>query len=59
VPITACASCHRDSKKTTYPKAVTIETELDQFKKTGECTYCHTADVGKKKPPPSHDAAVQ
>jgi hypothetical protein len=59
VPINACASCHRDSKKTTYPKAVTIEAELDQFKKSGECTYCHTADVGKKKPPPSHDAAVQ
>jgi len=59
VPINACASCHRDSKKTTYPKAVTIETELDQFKKTGECTYCHTADVGKKQPPPSHEAAVQ
>lgn len=59
VPVNACASCHRDSKKTTYPKAVTIETELDQFKKTGECTYCHTSDVGKKKPPPSHDAAVQ
>jgi hypothetical protein len=59
VPVNACASCHRDSKKTTYPKAVTIEAELDQFKKTGECTYCHTADVGKKKPPPSHDAAVQ
>ena len=35
------------------------ETELDQFKKTGECTYCHAADVGKKRPPPSHDAAVQ
>ena len=59
VPVNACASCHRDSKKTTYPKAVTIEAELDQFKKTGECTYCHTPDVGKKKPPPSHDAAVQ
>ena len=59
VPINACASCHRDSKKTTYPKAVTIEAELDQFKKTGECTYCHAADVGKKKPPPSHDAAIE
>jgi hypothetical protein len=59
VPINACATCHRDSKKTTYPKAVTIETELEQFKKTGDCTYCHTPDVGKKKPPPSHDAAVQ
>ena len=59
VPINACASCHRDSKKTTYPKAVTIEAELDQFKKTGECTYCHTPDVGKKKPPPSHETAVQ
>jgi hypothetical protein len=59
VPINACAACHRDSKKTTYPKAVTIETELEQFKKSGNCTYCHTADVGQKKPPPSHDAAVQ
>ena len=59
VPINACASCHRDSKKTTYPKAVTIEAELDQFKKTGECTYCHTPDVGKKQPPPSHETAVQ
>jgi hypothetical protein len=59
VPVNACAACHRDSKKTTYPRAVTIEAELDQFKKMGECTYCHTADVGKKKPPPSHETAVQ
>jgi Cytochrome c7 and related cytochrome c len=59
VPIAACASCHKDSKKTTYPKAVTIEEEFAQNKKTGECTYCHTPDVGKKKPPPSHDAAAQ
>ena len=59
VPINACASCHRDSKRTTYPKAVTIETELEQFRKTGSCTYCHTADVGKKKPPPSHESSVQ
>jgi hypothetical protein len=59
VPVNACATCHRDSKKTTYPKAVTIEDELSQFKKTGNCTYCHTSDVGKKQPPPSHDASVQ
>ncbi len=59
VPINACASCHRDDRKTTYPKAVTIEAELEQFKKTGECTSCHTADVGKKKPPPSHETSVQ
>jgi len=59
VPINACAACHRDSKKITYPKAETIETEIEQFKKIGECTYCHMPDVGKKKPPPSHDAAVQ
>jgi hypothetical protein len=59
VPIAACASCHKDNKKTTYPKAVTIEEEFAQNKKTGECTYCHTPDVGKKKPPPSHDAAAQ
>ncbi|HXI26713.1 MAG TPA: hypothetical protein VNG71_22870 [Pyrinomonadaceae bacterium] len=59
VPIAACASCHKDDKKITYPKAVTIEEEFAQNKKTGECTYCHTPDVGKKKPPPSHDAAAQ
>jgi hypothetical protein len=59
VPINACASCHRDSKKTTYPKAVTIEAELEVFKKSGNCTYCHTSEVGKKQPPPSHNAAVQ
>ena len=59
VPVNACASCHRESKKTTYPKAVTIEAELEQFKKTGECSYCHTSDIGRKKPPASHDAAVE
>lgn len=59
VPIAACTNCHKDSKKTTYKNAVTIEEEFAQNKKTGECTYCHTPDVGKKKPPPSHDAAAQ
>ncbi len=59
VPIAACTSCHKDNKKTTYPKIVTIEEEFEQNKKTGECTYCHTPEVGKKKPPPSHDAAAQ
>jgi hypothetical protein len=59
VPVTACATCHKDNKKTTYPKITTIEDELAQFKKTGNCTYCHTADIGKKKPPASHEAAVQ
>jgi hypothetical protein len=59
VPIAACTSCHQDSKKTTYPKAVTIEEEFAQYKKTNACSYCHTPDVGTKKPPPSHDAAAQ
>ena len=59
VPVAACTTCHKDSKKTTYPKAVTIEEEFAQNKKSGECTYCHTSDVGKKKPPPSHEAAAQ
>jgi hypothetical protein len=58
VPINACAACHRESKKTTYPKAVTIEAELEQFNKTGECAYCHTPDVGEKKAPPSHESSV-
>jgi hypothetical protein len=59
VPIAACVTCHKDNKKTTYPKLTTIEEEFEQFKKTSSCTYCHTADVGKKKPPASHEAAVQ
>ena len=59
VPITACATCHKDSKKITYPKLTTIEDEFGQFKKTSSCTYCHTPDIGKKKPPASHEAAVQ
>jgi len=59
VPIAACTNCHKDSKKITYPKAVSIEDEFAQNKKTGECTYCHTSEVGKKKPPPSHEAAAQ
>jgi hypothetical protein len=33
--------------------------EFDESKKSGNCTYCHTSDVGKKKAPPSHAAAVQ
>jgi len=59
VPVTACATCHKVNKKTTYPKITTIEEEFGQFKKTGNCMYCHTPDVGKRKPPASHEAAVQ
>jgi hypothetical protein len=59
VPIAACTSCHQDNKKTTYPKAVTIEEEFAQYKKTNACSYCHTPDVGTKKPPLSHEAAAQ
>jgi hypothetical protein len=59
VPVAACASCHKDNKKTTYPKAVTIEEEMAQFRKTNACTYCHAPDVGTKKPPVSHEAAAQ
>lgn len=59
VPITICATCHKDNKKTTYPKIVSIEDELAQFKRTSNCAYCHTSEVGKKKPPASHYAAVE
>ncbi|HEY0348933.1 MAG TPA: cytochrome c3 family protein [Pyrinomonadaceae bacterium] len=59
VPIAACTTCHKDNKKITYPKITTIEEEFEQNKKTGACMYCHTSDVGKKKPPASHDAAAQ
>ena len=59
VPIAACTSCHKDNKKITYPKITTIEEEFEQNKKTGACMYCHTSDVGKKKPPASHEAVAQ
>lgn len=59
VPIAACVTCHKDNKKTTYPKITTIEEELAQFKKTSNCNYCHQSDVGTKKPPASHEAAAQ
>jgi len=59
VPITICATCHKDNKKITYPNITTIEEEFEQFKKTGNCAYCHTSEVGKKKAPLSHDAAAQ
>jgi hypothetical protein len=59
VPIAACTTCHKDNKKTTYPKAVTIEEEFAQYRKTNTCNYCHTPDVGSKKPPAGHEAAAQ
>ena len=59
VPIAACTTCHKDNKKTTYPKIITIEEQLAQFKKTNSCAYCHLAEIGTKKPPASHEAAVQ
>jgi hypothetical protein len=59
VPVTTCGTCHKDNKKITYSKITSIEDELTQFKKTGNCAYCHTSDVGKKKPPANHEAAVQ
>ncbi|HYW74052.1 MAG TPA: hypothetical protein VE961_23720 [Pyrinomonadaceae bacterium] len=59
VPIAACTTCHQDNKKTTYPKVKTIEEEFAQYQKTKECVYCHTSEVGSKKPPASHDAAAQ
>ena len=59
VPIAACTTCHKDNKKTTYAKVVTIEEEFEQFKKTNACGYCHTSEVGTKKPPASHEAAAQ
>ena len=60
VPVAACAGCHKDAKKRTYGEALrSVEDELAQYKKTGQCTYCHTSDVGGKKPPPSHEVAVR
>ena len=59
VPVATCTTCHKDNKKTTYPKAVTIEEEFAQYQKTKSCSYCHTPDVGTKMPPASHEAAAQ
>jgi hypothetical protein len=59
VPVAACTACHKDNKRITYPKITTIEDEFEQNKKTSACLYCHTSDVGKKKPPASHEAAAQ
>ncbi len=59
VPIAACTTCHKDNKKTTYPKIATIEEEFERHKKTNRCIYCHVDDVGKKKPPVSHEAVAQ
>src|SRR6266550_5075904 len=59
VPIASCTTCHTDNKKITYAKITTIQDELAQFQKTSKCTYCHTAEVGTKKPPASHEAAAQ
>jgi len=59
VPIAACTTCHKDNKKITYPKAVTIEEEFAQYQKTNACVYCHAPQVGTKKPPASHEAAAQ
>ena len=58
VPIAACTTCHKDNKKTTYPKVVTIEEEFEQYKTTHVCGYCHAPEVGSKKPPASHEAAA-
>jgi hypothetical protein len=58
VPIFKCVTCHQNSKTVTWKTIGTIETEILQFKKTGNCTYCHTSDVGKRKAPLSHEAAV-
>jgi hypothetical protein len=59
VPVAACVACHSDNKKITYTKIVTIQEEFEQNKQSGQCTYCHTSDVGRKKPPASHEAAAQ
>lgn len=62
VPIAMCTRCHKDDKKTstysTNPNFTTIQEELEQFKTTSNCRYCHTADIGKKNPPASHKAAA-
>jgi hypothetical protein len=58
VPIAMCANCHNNRRQaSTYKNMKTITDEFAQKEKTGICTYCHTTEIGKKKPPASHDAA--
>jgi decaheme cytochrome c component MtrC/MtrF-like protein/class III cytochrome C family protein len=51
VPITACSRCHYSQ-----PSHLEISDELAAIDKNREfvCVYCHTSDVGRRDPPPSH-----
>src|SRR5438309_2180916 len=57
-PVESQAPNNNDKKASTYRTKVTITAEFAQLEKTGSCTYCHTAESGKKKPPASHDAVA-
>ena len=51
VPITACTECHN---KDGLRQDVSKELAAIDKDKSFTCTYCHTSEVGKLDPPPSH-----
>jgi hypothetical protein len=51
VPITACTECHN---KEGLRQDVSKELEAIDKNRDFACTYCHTSEVGRRDPPPSH-----
>jgi hypothetical protein len=62
VPITTCAPCHVSSNSPVLRKGsetLTFYTEMEREKddkenKSNTCTGCHTAAIGRERPPCSH-----
>ena len=51
VPITACTECHN---KDGLRQDVSKELAAIDKDRAFVCVYCHTGDVGRRDPPPSH-----
>ena len=55
VPITSCTECHN---KDGLRLDLSSELAAIDKNKSFACSYCHTSDVGKRDPPPSHTIAA-
>ena len=51
VPVSACTECHN---KDGLRQDVSKELEAIDKNRDFNCTYCHTSEVGRRDPPPSH-----
>jgi hypothetical protein len=51
VPITSCSECHN---KAGLREDLNKELEAVDKNRDFACAYCHTSDVGRRDPPPSH-----